>query len=98
MVEKKGIRIVWNSPDDLPALYANQLQITHGTETEFHLFFGHLTPPLTHGLTEEELPTKLSINPIAKIIITPDVLKEMISAMDNNYKNYEKKYLKGDIE
>lgn len=52
--------------DDLPAYYSNHLYISHGGEHEFYLIFGHLTPPLVIGLSEEEVPNEIEIKPQQK--------------------------------
>ncbi|MBC8438080.1 MAG: hypothetical protein H8D87_00130 [Deltaproteobacteria bacterium] len=84
-INEKAIRIIWGSAEDLPALYANNLYISHGGENEFHLFFGHLTPPITHGLTEDEMPDNVEIKPVAKIVVTPEMMGEFLQVLNDNY-------------
>lgn len=90
-IESKDIRILWNSGDELPFIYANQMLVTHGTETEFQIVFGQLTPPLTFGLTKEELPDIVEIKPVAKIVVTPEVMYRFFDALKDNLETYEKK-------
>jgi len=90
LVEKQ-LRLMWGNPDELPVIYANQLQVTHAGGTEFHITFGHLTPPLTHGLSIDEIPDKLNIKPVAKIVVSPDVMKEFVKVLAENYEDFESK-------
>jgi len=91
MAEEKAVRVKWGSPEDLPALYSNHLYISHGGEHEFYLIFGHLTPPLIIGLSEEEVPNELEIKPVAKIVISPEAMRNFVKAMSENLKRYEEK-------
>ena len=88
----KRVRILWGSPDDMPALYANQLFLSHAGETEFHLIFGHLSPPITLGLEEGEIPANVYINPVAKIVISPESMKQFVQVINENYKKFQDKY------
>ena len=89
--KEKGIRVVWGSDEDLPVIYANQLYISHGGETEFHLLFGHLSPPLTVGLTEDELPDMIKVKPVAKIVLAPKVMRGFVDALNINLEKFDKK-------
>lgn len=89
--EKKEIRVIWDSDDGLPILYANNLYISHGGDTEFHLTFGQLIPPIIFGLSEEELPQKVKVTPIARIVIAPDVMERFVNVMNENLEKYKKK-------
>ena len=94
-VKQKIIRLVWGSPDELPTVFANQLQVSHGGGPEFHIFFGHATPPLTYGLEEAEIPDKLKIKPVAKIVVTPDMMRAIVRVLSENLENFDKTYGKG---
>ena len=88
---EKKIRLIWGSNDDTPVLYANHIQVSHSGGTEFHITFGHLSPPLTVGLDENELPTELTIKPLMTIVSSPDVMKAFVQVLSDNFKNFEKK-------
>lgn len=90
MAEKK-IRLVWGSNETTPVLYANHIQVSHAGETEFHITFGHLPAPLTHGLSEDELPEKLSIKPLVTIVSSPDVMRAFVQVLKDNMEIFEKK-------
>ena len=96
--KEKQIHLVWGSPDELPTLFSNHLQVTHAGGTEFHIFFGHATPPLTYGLKEEEIPDKITIKPIAKIVVTPDMMRAVVSVLSENLENYDKNLKEGPKE
>jgi hypothetical protein len=85
----KRIRIVWGSDDDLSPLYANHLYVSHAGETEFHLVFGHLSPPLTMGIDENDLPDSVKIKPVARIIISPEAMKAFVNLLTENFKAFE---------
>ena len=87
----KQIRIVWGSDEDLPALYANHIYVSHAGETEFHMVFGHLSPPLMMGGDVGELPESVKIKPVAKLVITPDVMRAFVKLLGENFEKYEEK-------
>jgi hypothetical protein len=88
--KEKAVRIVWDSDEDLPALYSNHLYISHSGETEFHLVFGHLSPPITVNLEEDELPEAVMIKPVAKIVISPKAMEAFIRILNDNYEKFKK--------
>jgi hypothetical protein len=90
-LEGKVVRLVWSSADDLPTLYANHLFVTHGGESEFHVVFGHLTPPLVLPESPEEIPDIFTIRPVAKIVVTPQTMKKFIEAMAKNLERFEER-------
>lgn len=75
--EKKLIRFRWASPDEIPAIYANQLFISHAEDDEFHLVFGHMAPPSA----DSERPDEVTIQPVAKIKISPEAMKSIAHAI-----------------
>lgn len=87
--EGKVIRLVWGSSDNLPTLSSNHLFISHGSGNEFHLIFGHLTPPV--GFSPEEYPDQLEVEPIAKMVISPETMEKFVEAMGINLERYKKK-------
>lgn len=82
----KVIQLVWDSADDLPGLYANQMLVTHG-ESEFILIFGQLTPPL--ATSPEDLPDEVHVKPTSKIVVTPKFIKKVIAALSKNLERFE---------
>ncbi len=98
IIKEKAIRLVWGSPDELPTSYANHIQVSHAGGTEFHIFFGHATPPLTYGLKEEEIPDKLTIKPVAKIVVTPDMMRSIVRILSDNMENFDKPFTEGQEE
>ncbi|OGO75509.1 MAG: hypothetical protein A3K41_02515 [Chloroflexi bacterium RIFOXYD12_FULL_57_15] len=95
-LEGKVVRLVWDSADDLPALYSNHLIVTHGGESEFHIIFGHLTPPLILAESLDEIPDRLVIKPVAKIVVTPQTMRKFIEAMNKNLERFEERGKEGD--
>ncbi|MFH1907831.1 MAG: DUF3467 domain-containing protein [Chloroflexota bacterium] len=87
--KEKRIKIIWGSDENLPALYANHLYVSHAGETEFHLVFGHLSPPLTMGIDESELPDSVKIKPVVKIVISPDAMRAFVRLLSDNLGAFE---------
>jgi len=75
----------------LPALYANHFYVSHAGEIEFHKIFGHLTPPLTIGMTEDQLPSSISVKPVSKIVLSPEAMKSFVQVLFDNLGKYEAK-------
>lgn len=92
LAQEKKIRIVWEMEEgNAPVVYANHLQVSHLGGTEFHITFGHLIPPLTHGMDVSEMPDKIIIKKAATIVTTPALMKKFIEAMQENLNNYNDK-------
>ena len=91
---EKTIRLIWGSTADLPALFANHIQVSHAGGNEFHIFFGHATPPLTHGMEYDEIPDKIEVKTLTNIIVTPEMMKTIIEIFSSNYENYCKNFKK----
>ena len=89
-LKEKAIRIVWGNDENTPSLYANHLQINFGEGTEFHITFGHLSPPLTFGLEEHELPEEIIVKPTVKIIASPDVMRQFARVFEDSLKKFER--------
>lgn len=96
--KRKEVRLVWGSPEGLP-IYANQLQVSHAGGNEFHIYFGYSAPPLTHGLSEDEidaLPNELTIKTLTNIVVTPDMMKAIVRVLSNNLEKYEELKMRED--
>lgn len=89
--KEKTVRVVWGSNENTPVLYANHIQVSHAGETEFHITFGHLNPPLTVGLEEYELPEELTVKPLVTIVTSPDVMRAIVRVLVDNLENFEKR-------
>lgn len=90
-IKEKPIRLIWETNETLPFAYANHIYVSHAGEKEFHIYFGHVAPPLTIGLTEEELPDSIAITPVAKIIVTPEVMSDFVDVLNKNFKSFTEK-------
>lgn len=93
-IEDKRIRIIWDTNENIPVLYANHLYVSNAGDTEFNLVFGHLSPPLTMGLDESELPDTVKIRPVANIVVSPDAMKAFVRLLSDNLAAFEDR-LKG---
>jgi hypothetical protein len=97
-IEERKIRLIWDNADDTPSYYANHMQVSFGGGTEFHITFGHLSPPLTFGLEEHELPEEIKIKPSVEIVASPDVMRAFVKVLVGNLENYEKSMLEREKE
>lgn len=81
--------------DEVPILFANVMVVQH-QQNEFVISFCQATPPLTLGPPEAQaeqirampyVPVKV----VARVGVTPERLQELISILQVNYANWEKK-------
>ena len=96
--QEKAIRVIWGSEEGTELVYANQLFVSHAGGTEFNIVFGQLTPPLTVGLNENELPEHLEIKPVAHIVIGPDVMRTFVRVLVDNLETFEKRLQNKEFE
>ena len=78
-----AIRLEWDEGQDVPIVYANQLQVSHGGP-EFFLVFGVIVPPAN----PTDLPDVLKINPQARIAISRDAMPAIVQALNDNLHRY----------
>ncbi len=78
-----AIRLEWDEGEDVPIVYANQLQVSHGGP-EFFLVFGVIVPPANPA----ELPDVLKIKPQARIVIARDAMPALVQALNDNLQRY----------
>jgi len=90
-IEQREIRVVWGNPDGIPSHYANHLQISSGGGTEFHITFGYLSPPLTFGLEEHELPEEIVVKPLLEIVASPEVMRKFVGVFESGLEMFEKR-------
>jgi hypothetical protein len=95
----RNIPIDWIVPPDLQAEYATNVLAQHG-EHEFFLLFFQAQPPIILGEKEErqkqvnelrQIPAKC----IAKIIISPERVEEVIKLLQSQLDNYQATFKKG---
>ena len=95
---EKAIRVVWGSEEYIELIYANQIYVSHAGGSEFNIIFGQLSPPLTVGRSESELPDRLEIKPVAHIVTSPEGMKAFVRALVENLENYENKLQDKELE
>jgi hypothetical protein len=96
--QEKTIRVVWGSEEHTEIVYANQIIVSFAGGTEFNIIFGQLSPPLTVGLNESELPDRLEIKPVAHIVASPDVMRAFVRVLVDNLENFEKRLQNKEFE
>lgn len=84
-------------PSDLQAKFANDLVIQNQSE-HFVLSFFEMFPPMIIGDTTDEIREAyeaieaVEARCVARIIVTPKMLKGFIDALTKNVQNYERRY------
>ena len=81
--EIKRINLIWQSAENLPTVYANQVLVSH-SGPEFYLVFGEVTTPAILGDISNNLPDNLSVKPVIKIAITPEMIFQMADIIKTN--------------
>jgi hypothetical protein len=85
-----AIRLEWDEADDVPILYANQVQVSHGGP-EFFVVFGVVVPPTNPN----ELPDALKIQPQVRLVIARDAMPSMVQALTDNLQRYQQSQSQG---
>lgn len=92
--DSKGVMlpIEWQHPEGIVSRYANNIVVQH-TEHEFILSFFELKPPLLAGSPEEQAAKLEALGAVqaecvARIIISPSRIQDLIEVLQRNYENY----------
>jgi len=67
-------------------LYSNHVIINH-TNTEYNLFFTRINPVISKSHIPKGRSAKLDV--VARIVLPPQVIEGLISALEKNYKDYK---------
>ncbi|RIL12324.1 hypothetical protein DCC79_01775 [bacterium] len=78
-----AIRLEWDESDDVPIVYANQLQVSHGGP-EFFLVFGVMVPPANPS----DLPDVIRIRPQARVVVSREAMPAIVQALNDNLQRY----------
>jgi hypothetical protein len=87
VTEDKPIKIRWPIESDVPLVWANQFAFLN-TGHEVVLSFGQFVPTL-HNVTEEEIEEYVknaTVEPVARIVMTPDGLWALFGLLERNIK------------
>lgn len=87
-----AIRLEWDEAEDVPILYANQVQVSHGGP-EFFVVFGVVVPPTNPN----ELPDALRIQPQVRVVIARDAMPSMVQALSDNLQRYQQSLAQGTV-
>ena len=84
----KKIKIAWSMPDDIRAVFANHMLITH-QGGQFVLNFAEaVLPPLVGEEGLKEMPDEVEARIFLRIAVPTDVVPGIISALQKNYDGY----------
>ena len=78
-----AIRLEWDESDEVPLVYANQVQVSHGGP-EFFVVFGCVIPPTNPN----ELPDALKIQPQVRVVISRDAMPAIVQALSDNLQRF----------
>lgn len=73
------IPLEWESGDEVPILYANQVMVSH-LGPEFFLVFGAVVPPPQ----SDQLPDSLRIHPQVRIAIAREAMPAIVQALNDS--------------
>lgn len=91
------IQAKWDSTENIPTLYANQIAIMH-TGNEFYLIFGEVQIPIILNQDSDELPETLQISPVAKIAVSPSQMRQFADVINQNVQNYLSRFMPEETE
>ena len=87
--KQRAIQSKWETGEDVPVEYANQVFVSHAGG-EFYLVFGQLVSP--HVSTPEpdakELPDFIPIKPVARLAIAPAAMVRILQALQSNVERF----------
>lgn len=82
-VRSKVLRLKYYGAEDVMGVFADQAMVQHTPQTFTLLFFQHQVPP-TEDLAELQNMDELPARCVARIILTPQLMAEFLSAMQRN--------------
>ncbi|MBU4233908.1 MAG: DUF3467 domain-containing protein [Proteobacteria bacterium] len=71
----------------LGRVYSNYVQVAH-TQYEFTIRFGDFSPLRSEDLVKQKSGDKIIVPNIVEIIITPDLIPEVMKALETNYTRF----------
>ncbi len=90
--EYKELIIKRKNPGNLQSVFANDFLASH-TENAFFLVFSSVEPPtLTRSEADILTMSEIEASAVAKVVITPDLAKKIVVALNANIKNFESKF------
>ncbi|NLE43846.1 MAG: DUF3467 domain-containing protein [Chloroflexi bacterium] len=97
--ERMPVPLEFCVPGELVSRYATNFVVQH-TENEFILSFFEAEAPILLGTPEENLATLQSIGSVkarcvARIIVSPSRMPELIRIMGENYDRYQSRQVGG---
>ena len=89
-VVEKPLR--WEIPEDMVALWANNIVVQH-TENEFILTFFQVAPPILIQPTQQDLESIESVpaRAVARVVLTPEGMQQVLKVMEDNYGRFKEK-------
>jgi hypothetical protein len=87
--EEQSIQVpmVWGDWKNTQTTYANHLFITHQSG-EFYLVFGELSHPMVIQPTQESIPDRVEITPVARIALTPETMVRFAEVIASNVNKF----------
>ena len=79
-----AIRLEWDDKPEVPIIYTNQVQVSHGGP-EFFLLFGTMVPPSNPN----EIPDALKIQPQVRLAIAREAMPGIVKALTDNLNRYQ---------
>lgn len=89
---ERAIPIRIEGAEEIPVNYVNYVFVSHTTD-EFFMTFAQIHPPYLLSPTKEEVEqlTHIPAKVVSRIALTPSKMKELIDALNENYKKFIQK-------
>ena len=74
-------QMLWSSANNAPTIYANQLFISYSGLNEFYLVFGEVQLPI--AVDPQNPPAAVEVRPLVKIVVVPEVMQNIVKALND---------------
>lgn len=88
-VERKRIRVRFDTPEDMPISFANHLMVGHDPHNFFVTFF-HQMPPVISSKEDLDQTEEITAHAVARFAVPASAMAGFIRALQNNYEKWEK--------
>jgi Protein of unknown function (DUF3467) len=88
--ERITLNIVHHFPDNVPLTFADNVAVQH-TPSEFTITFAQVRQPLVAKMSEYDKLENIRADVVARIVLTPSKLVELIQALQENLGIYKRR-------
>lgn len=81
-----SVPLIWQSPRDLPTIYANDVYVTHAGR-EFQMVFGEMQLPVVN----QDIGESVEVKPVAKIVVSYGMMEVLLRTLATNFETWQRK-------